>query len=588
MIAAALLCCTALLGPLSAVAQVTQAAGPEPEPVVYTIRVPSPETQIATIEASLPTEGRAVIEVMMPIWSPGFYRIEDYAAQVRTVSARATDGDALEVERTRANRWRIATGGASRVFVSYELTCEGRSVTTNWVSPELGVLNGPATFIRLADGSGRPHEVRLELPPAWKGAATGLTAAPDGEPHHYRADDYDTLVDAPIIAGDLSTHEFVVDGVPHYLVDVGPRGAWDGARAARDLQRIVEQSLPLWGRLPYERYVFLNVFRRGGGGLEHANSTLLTANAERLATESGYRRWLSFVAHEYFHAFNVERLRPVELGPFDYEEGPRTASLWQAEGVTSYYAELFLARSGLGDASDLLAALSATIRRLQNSPGRLLETLEGSSLNVWTNSLSGVGAAESTVSYYVKGMVVGFLLDARIRHATGGRKSLDDVMRLAYERYGGARGFTPDEFRATAEEVAGVDLREWFHRALATTEELDYSEVLDWYGLGFAPDGSWTLEIREDATEAQRARLRALSAPADEERGAVRSSSGAARKPKRADARRVGLRPLLEVVAHVPDRAVVAGVDRGLGVVFPAQGVGLRARAVHQHGLAQR
>jgi len=525
MIAALLLCCTAPLGLRSAVAQVTPAAGPQP--IVYTIRVPSPEAQIAAIEASLPTEGRAVIDVMMPIWSPGFYRIEDYAEQVRNVSACTAGGGALEVERTRANRWRIVTGGASRVVLSYELICVGRSVTTNWVSAELGVLNGPATFITLADSGRRPHEVRLELPASWEDAATGLGAAPDGEPHHYRADDYDTLVDAPIIAGDLSTHEFVVDGVPHYLVDVGPRGAWDGARAARDLERIVEQTLPLWGRLPYERYVFLNVFRRGGGGLEHANSTLLTANAERLATESGYRRWLSFVAHEYFHAFNVKRLRPVELGPFDYEEGPRTASLWQAEGLTSYYAELFLARAGLGDAADLLAALSRTIRRLQSSPGRLLETLEGSSLNVWTNSLSGVGAGETTVSYYDKGMVVGFLLDARIRHATGGRKSLDDVMRLAYARYGGARGFTPDEFRATAEEVAGVDLRDWFRRALATTEELDYVEALDWYGLLFAPDGSWTLEIREDATEAQRARLRALSAPAAQESGAARSSTGA-------------------------------------------------------------
>jgi predicted metalloprotease with PDZ domain len=494
-------------------------------PVVYTIRVPSAEAQIAAMEASLPTEGRAVIEVMMPIWSPGFYRIEDYAAQVRSVAARTADGEALEVERTRANRWRITTDGASRVVFSYELTCTGRSVTTNWVSPELSVLNGPATFITLADTSRRAHEVRLELPPAWTGAATALAAAPDGEPYHYRAEDYDALVDAPIVAGDLSIHEFAVDGVPHYLVDVGPRGAWDGARAARDLRRIVEQSLPLWGRLPYERYVFLNVFRPGGGGLEHGNSTLLTANAERLATEPGYRRWLSFVAHEYFHAFNVERLRPVELGPFDYEEAPRTPSLWLAEGVTSYYADLFLARAGLDSTGDLLAGLSARIRQLQNSPGRLLETLEQSSLNVWTNSLSGIGAGESTVSYYVKGQVVGFLLDARIRRATDGRRSLDDVMRHAYQRYGGERGYTADEFRATAEEVAGVDLGEWFRRALASTEELDYSEALDWYGLGFAPDGSWTLEVREDATDAQREHLRALSAPADGTGGARSSTA---------------------------------------------------------------
>ena len=160
--------------------------------------------------------------------------------------------------------------------------------------------------------------------------------------------------------------------------------------------------------------MFLVVFRQGGGGLEHKNSTLVTSNL-RAGTPEGYRGWLGFIGHEYFHAFNVKRLRPLELGPFDWDNAPHTASLWISEGVTTYYADLLLARSGLWTAQDLLASLSGQIERLQNSPGRLLQSVEQSSLEVWNNSNSGVNPGASTVSYYIKGDVLGFLLDARIR-----------------------------------------------------------------------------------------------------------------------------------------------------------------------------
>ena len=157
------------------------------------------------------------------------------------------------------------------------------------------------------------------------------------------------------------------------------------------------------------------------------------------------------MSHEYFHAFNVKRLRPVELGPFDYEHPPTTSSLWIAEGLTTYFGDLIVVRSGLGTTQDFLKAMSSDIEQLQNSPGRLVQSLEQSSLDVWSSGTSGVGRnRDKTVNYYVKGPIVGFLLDARIQHATEGKKSLDDVMRQAYKRYGGERGFTADEFRMTA------------------------------------------------------------------------------------------------------------------------------------------
>ncbi len=484
------------------------------EPIVYTITVPSPDTQVAQVDAIVPTGGRDAIEMMLPIWSPGFYRVEDHASRVLDFSARSLDGTLVDVEHMRPNRWWIHVRGRPAVAVSYRLACAQRSVTTNWVGPGLGVFNGAATFITLVEQARRPHEVRLVLPAPWKQSMTSLDAAPGGLPNHYRASDYDTLVDSPILAGDLAIHEFDVDGSRHYLVDAGDVGQWDGERGAQDLKKLVREIRRFWGSLPYTRYVFLNVFRPGGGGLEHLNSTLLTSSASRLATPRAYVSWLSFVSHEYFHAFNVKRLRPVELGPFDYEHPPRTSSLWISEGFTSYYGELLVSRAGLGTSEDFLSSLSGHITRLQTSPGRLVQTLEQSSLEVWTTGTSGVGQdLTKTVSYYVKGPVVGFLLDARIQRATGGKRSLDDVMRLAYTRYAGARGFTPEEFRATAEEVAGVDLDRWFRNAISSTEELDYVEALDWFGLRFVPSEdpakAWTLEVRPGASEAQEARLRA-------------------------------------------------------------------------------
>ena len=479
------------------------------EPIIYTVRFPAPETHLAEVEATIPTGKRAAIELMMPVWSPGFYRVEDYASRVQSLFACTTDGKTLTVTQPNKNRWRIATNGAASVLVSYKLLCTGRSVTANWVGEDLLVLNGGAAFITLVEQARRPHEIRLELAAKWKRAMSGLEAAPGGNPNHFRAADYDTLVDTPIVAGDLSVREFEVAGSKHQLVDAGDYKKWDGQRGAQDLEKIVRATRQYWGLLPFKRYVFLNVFRQGGGGLEHSNSTLLTSSPNMTTPTL---RWLSFVSHEYFHAFNVKRLRPVELGPFDYERPPNTSSLWISEGLTTYGADLVIARAGLGNTKDFLSLLSGNITSLQNSPGRLKQTLEQASLDVWSSGTSGVGRdTQNLVSYYVKGPVVGFLLDAKIQRATSGRKSLDDVMRLALKRFGGARGFTAEQFRKTAEDVAGIDLKEAFRIWLASTEELDYSEALDWFGLRFAEDNqpakAWQLAVRADASAQQKSRL---------------------------------------------------------------------------------
>jgi predicted metalloprotease with PDZ domain len=518
--------CLGLFVALTQLASGFTAAAQTLEPIVYTVKVSKPDSHLADLKAVFPTGGRGAIEIMMAVWSPGFYRLEDYAKRVEDLSATATDGTVLHVEHPEKNRWRVETGGTARVVVNYRLVCRQASVTTNYVGDALGVWNGAATFITLVEQARRPHDVRFELPSSWKRTMTALEPSADGLPNHYRADDYDTLVDSPIVAGNPSVHEFEVDGSKHLLVDIGELGRWDGEQAAREIEKLVEENRRLWGSLPFKRYLFLNVFRQGGGGLEHKNSTLLTAAPPRAGYPARNFRWLSFVSHEYFHAFNVKRLRPVELGPFDYEHPPSTTGLWIAEGFTSYYGDLIVVRSGLGTPQDFLAAVSSQIEQLQNSPGRLVQSLEQSSLDVWSSGTSGIGRSrDKKVNYYEKGLIVGFLLDARIQHATAGTKSLDDLMRQAYKLYGGERGFTPEQFRLKAQEIAGADLKEWFRKNISSTEELDYTEALDWFGLRFAPEPppdaekkqpakkKWKLEIREDASEAQKGHLKKLTAP---------------------------------------------------------------------------
>lgn len=374
-----------------------------PDAIAYTMRFPAPDTHIAEVEARIPTDKRASIDLMLPVWSPGFYGLGDYARNVQEFAARTLDGILLTVEKPKPNHWQIATSGEATIVITYTLLCRSQFVTGSWVGENFAVINGPSTFITLTERAARPHEVRLELPPVWKQSISSLDPAPDRGPNSYRAPDYDVFIDSPIVAGTISTHEFTSGDSTHVLADFGDLGAWDGRAAAATLQRIVEEHRRFLGGLPFKRYVFLNAFRGGQGGLEHLNSSLLSSAAapkEPLPT----LRWLKYVSHEYFHAINVKRLRPIELGPFDYEKLPSTPSLWISEGLTTYYGDLAVVRSGVGPQEDYLAGLSSHIRAIQTAPGRLVQTLEQSSLGVGSNSSSGVGGnRNSTISYYDNG-----------------------------------------------------------------------------------------------------------------------------------------------------------------------------------------
>ncbi len=459
------------------------------EPIVYTVRFPEPHTHYAVVDAQIPTGGRDRIELMMAVWTPGSYLVREFARHIEGLSARSPEGAPLAIQKTRKNRWTIETGGAPSIELSYRVYGREMSVRTNWVESDFAMLNGAPTFLTLADDASRPHDVTLELPEGWTQSRTGLARRTDRGPHAYRAADFDSLVDSPIVAGNPAVYEFTVEGTPHVLVNMGESGVWNGPASATDVEKIAAELVRLWGETPYDRYVFLNMITEAGGGLEHRNSTLLMTSRWATSARSSYLRWLALVSHEQFHAWNVKRLRPIELGPFDYENEVHTESLWVVEGITSYYADLVVRRADLSTTEEYLEALSRQIRGLQTTPGRQVQPVALASYDAWIKYYrADENSPNTSVSYYTKGAVIGFLLDMRIRAATGGRNSLDDLMRLAYERFSGPRGYTPEQFRTVADEVAGVDLSAWFARALDSTEELDYDEALSWLGLEFAED----------------------------------------------------------------------------------------------------
>ena len=455
------------------------------EPIRYTLSFPAPETHYAEVTATVPTGRQPVAELMMAVWTPGSYMVREYSRNVETVTAAGPDGRALAVEKSEKNRWRVTTGGAPAVTVKYRVYGREMSVRTNWIEAGFALINGAPTFMTLADRAPRVHELVIVPAAKWAKSMTGLPEMTGG-PHRYSAPDFDTLADSPIVIGNPTVYEFTVDDKKHYLVNEGEGGVFDGPRAAKDLEAMVREHRRMWGSLPYDKYLFLNLLTEAGGGLEHKNSTVLMGSRWLTRTRRAYVSWLELASHEFFHVWNIKRLRPVELGPFDYENEVHTKSLWIAEGVTDYYGDLAVHRAGLATRDEFLESLSAKVEELQTTPGRAVQSVELASFDAWIKYYRpDENSANTSISYYTKGAVAAFLLDARIRKVTNGARSLDDVMRAAYERYAGSKGYTADEFRMVAEKVAGTSLKAFWDTVVTGTQELDYAEALDVFGLRF-------------------------------------------------------------------------------------------------------
>lgn len=465
----------------------------------YRLRFSEASSHYLHVELRITENSDSLIELMMPVWTPGSYLVREYARHIDSISAADGSGKPLSIDKVRKNRWSVDTNGAETVVVRYRLYCREMSVRTNWVEENFAILNGAPTFLTVAGGENRRHVVQVILPDRWKKAVSPLPTA-EGRNDTFVAANFDELVDSPLLAGNPQVASFEVGGRTHQLVNQNGGEYWDVNKAAEDVKRIVAEHQRMWGVVPYPRYVFFNVISESGGGLEHDNSCLMMTSRWRFRIEKDYKRWLTLVSHEFFHTWNVRRLRPRGLRRYDYESENYTDSLWIAEGITSYYESLLMARCGLLTQSEYLDSLSSDIDGVEKTPGTRVQSLTESSRDTWIKFYRPDENSRNTrVSYYSKGAVAGFLLDAEIRRATDNQKSLDDVMRIMYERFAD-EGYLPEDFRSVTAEVAGKNLDDWFTKSIDRAEPLEYDRALDWLGLTFG-DPAAQAEKAEDSEE---------------------------------------------------------------------------------------
>ncbi len=440
----------------------------------YTVRMPRPHTHRFAVEARFPASGGDLL-VALPVWNPGSYLVREFAKHVQSVTAETPDGSPLQVSRADKSSFLVRSGGAE-VLLRYEVYANELSVRTSHLDGSHAFWNGATLFLYDEARRHLEHRVRVEAPAAWR-VSTALD--PDPATGEYVAADYDHLVDSPFECGPHTVHRFEVLGVPHELLFWGGEPP-DLPRVLSEVQRVCEHEALFFGGLPHRRYLFIvHLLEKGRSGLEHRDSSVLVYARNGWSTPRGREDFLHLVAHEYFHLWNMKRLRPAGLTPLDYGRENYTRLLWAFEGLTSYYDMLLTRRAGLTPPGRYLQRLGEAFTQLHGVPGRRVMTLEDASLQAWVKQYRpDENSANSAVSYYLKGELVGFLLDITLRKLTGDEKSLDDVMRLLWARYGVQGGGVPeDAWEAAAEEVAGQSLRAFFDRALRSTEELDSSSL---------------------------------------------------------------------------------------------------------------
>ncbi|HLT37877.1 MAG TPA: hypothetical protein VK034_16445, partial [Enhygromyxa sp.] len=461
------------------------AATGEREPFVYSIAMPDPhrhEFHVSLEFSDLPGE-RATVE--LPKWNPGAYRLTDAHRNVRAVVARARGGATLPVAKLDENTWQISHDGQP-FTLDYRVYCGRYSgISGCYLDDAMGFFNGVQVFMYAVGHKHRPIELQVRQPTGGARAevVTGLPSRGKGKRRHFWANNYDTLVDSPVHVGVVDTVEFELGGRPIRAV-MSARGGWKADEVREEIRKITETTAAVFGpletALPFTDYTFIyHVLPDGSGGLEHANSTVIGVDPWSFSDSAGKRRFWSVTAHEFFHLWNVKRIRPTVLGPFDYDKQVHTTLLWFSEGFTSYYAALILARSGLVDERQTLAELGRRLAAVETSDGRKLLSVEQSSWETWAKPDDHDNAY---FSYYDKGAMIGMILDLQLRASTSGVASTDTVFRELWKRWRETGlGFTAQELEQVFVDQAGPagdEIRAIFRDYVRGTVELDYDNYL--------------------------------------------------------------------------------------------------------------
>ncbi|WP_245328208.1 M61 family metallopeptidase [Hymenobacter aquaticus] len=449
----------------------------------YTLSMPAPQTHYFEVDMALGGFGKQFTDVKMPVWAPGSYLVREFAKNVEGFEAKA-GSQPLRTEKISKNTWRVYHPGAKDFTVHYRVYAFELSVRTSFIDAAHGYLNGTSVFMYPAEGQQLPSTLTVQPAPGWTQVTTSLK--PAGAPFTFRSASYDELADSPIEIGTHKVLSFEANGTPHTIAMFG-NPQYDEARLLADMKRTCEEAHRVVGQNPLDRYVFIiHNIDRGTGGLEHLFSTTLSVSRNAYSSEAGWKGFLGLVAHEYFHLWNVKRIRPVALGPFNYDAENYTRMLWVSEGGTEYFSNLIVQRAGFVTPEGYLADLSNGIGRVENTPGNKQQAAAESSFDAWIKYYRPNENSQNTgISYYDKGEVIGAVLDLMIINETKGQKSLDDVMRYLYDQYYQklGRGFTDDEYQAAVAKVAGRRFDDFFRQNVYGTETLPYNTALGYAGL---------------------------------------------------------------------------------------------------------
>ena len=472
----------------------------------YRISIPQPGSH--RYHVSLETSGwdQDTLRFKMPAWMPGYYQPMHYAKGVDNFLVKDGQGNPLPIRQINENSWQLTGSKGKQLAVSYDIRTERQFVAYSYVDSNHAYLIPENSFLYVEGALGAAVSVMIELPASWKNIATGLEPVP-GKQGAFHAPDFDILYDCPILLGNLEElPSFKVRGIEHRFIGY-QMGEFDRAGFMKQLKKVVEVAVDMIGDIPYKQYTFIGI-GPGRGGIEHLNNTTVSFDGRQLTTPEAINRTLNFLAHEYFHHYNVKRIRPFELGPFDYDNGSRTNLLWVSEGLSVYYEYILVRRAGLSTEKEFLANFERDINALEKNPGRRYQSLVQASYDTWQDGPFGTSGQEAgkTISYYQKGPVVGMLLDFAIRSATRNEHSLDDVMVLLYQKYYKqlGRGFTDAEFQQACESVAGIPLAAFFEYVY-TTRDLDYNAYLNPVGL--------SLKLEAPAYEGEARELKNFLAP---------------------------------------------------------------------------
>ena len=512
-----------------------------PYSISYRLTMPRPASHLfeVTMDISVPAnESATFIDFQMPQWQPGRYGIANFAANVQEFNVRS-QGRPLVWSQIDSQTWRVQRQGNRSLTATYKVFGNDLSGTYAQLDSGHASYTGGEIFMYVAGHKADPVDLRVEPPPNWR-VINGRTERPNQLEFKYP--NYDLLIDNPTEIGpDWTQDEFKVDGTV-YRVVVHSRGDEGGRRPAllRDLEKIVRAEVRMWGPPEMNVYTFLFHFAaddRSSDGMEHLTSTHIIEPGI-LSERYTYDNALSTAAHEFFHVWNVKRLRPVELGPWDWTKPLATRGLWIAEGFTQYYGNLLYHRAGLQDSDGFLHSLADTIGTIENSPGNKLMSAEAASMAAPFIDAAvhrqRTNLSNTSLSYYLKGELIALNLDLLIRSWTRGQRSLDDVMRRAYDEfyikspnasyYLKGRGYSIEDFTRVASEVAGRDMTDWFARHIRGVEPLPYDEAFAAVGLrlvkspGYQP---YTAGIVIDRDDRQSLRLGALHTDSPAERGGL-------------------------------------------------------------------